>query len=123
MKEKSTSLVGFLNLENIKVKTYGPKCLKNRKFQSLGEFKVFIYRMYSIHLSKLRSTSTLFPTQNINLVCVQFETLAKNQNNECMKSILFQEATNLKESSRYDLPLGSKKMPFISRKKYKEEDV
>ena len=72
--------------------------------------------MYSIHLSKLRSTSTLFPTQKINIVCVQFETLAKNQNNERIKSILLQEETHLKESSRYDLPLGSKKMAFISRR-------
>jgi len=83
---------------------------------SFVEFKVYILRMYSIRLSNLRSTSTLFPTQNISMICVQFETLAKNQNTEWTKCNLLQEPAHVKESSRYDLPLGSKKMAFESRR-------
>lgn len=71
--------------------------------------------MHTLYWSNLRNTSKLSPKQNINIICVQYETLAKNQNLQMMNMYQFQQSSPANQPRRCDLPMGSKKMAFMSR--------
>jgi len=71
--------------------------------------------MYSLHWSKLIRTTKLSPKQNINIMCVQYETLARQGNMEMINCYQFQQPITLRQTALYDLPLGSKKSAFMPR--------
>jgi len=74
-----------------------------------------IGRMYSLQWSRLRSSSKLSPKQNINIVCVQYETLAKHQNIEILNCYQFKKPISSSQTTLHDVPMGSKKTAFMSR--------
>ena len=71
--------------------------------------------MYSLQWARLRSSSKLSPKQNINIVCVQYETLANHQNIEILNCYQFKKPISARQPTMLDLPMGSKKTAFMSR--------
>ena len=71
--------------------------------------------MYSLSLARIGNTSNLVPKHCINQFFVQFETLAKNQNVESWNIHTKNEKPAI-PPRRFDLPMGTKRVSFMSRR-------
>ena len=71
--------------------------------------------MYSLSLPRVGHTSNLVPKHCINNFFVKFETLAKNQNVDNWDIHTKTEKSAI-PPRRFDLPMGTKRLSFMSRR-------